>query len=104
MKPYFVIALVILVISVIGVLVASGLGGDSSVIMMFLFVELASLVSFYMFFSVIIPSLFPEYRDVDENFNCGASEIYLDKGEMYGPRDVFGGLQEQKPGVKPDEK
>jgi hypothetical protein len=42
---------------------------------------------------VLIPSLFPEYRDVDENFNCGASEIYLDAGEMYGPKTPFGGMQ-----------
>ena len=98
MKPYFIIAIIILVISVLGALFSNGL------IVLFLFAELASLVSFYIFFSVIVPSLFPEMRNVDENFNCGASEIYLDKGEMYGPRDVFGGLQEQKPGVKPDEK
>ncbi|HEY3273755.1 MAG TPA: hypothetical protein VGJ92_08340 [Methanocella sp.] len=88
MKPYFVIALFILVISVIGALVSG-----SSFVMLFMFAELASLVSFYMFFSVIIPSLFPEYRDVDENFNCGASEIYLDAGEMYGPKTPFGGMQ-----------
>jgi hypothetical protein len=88
MKPYFVIALFILVISVIGALVAG-----SSFVMLFMFAELASLVSFYMFFSVMIPSLFPEYRDVDENFNCGASEIYLDAGEMYGPQTPFGGMQ-----------
>ena len=88
MKPYFVIALFILVISVIGALVSG-----TSFVTLFLFAELASLVSFYMFFSVIIPSLFPEYRDVDENFNCGASEIYLDAGEMYGPKTPFGGMQ-----------
>ena len=44
-----------------------------AVFLLFMFAELASLVSFYMFFSVIIPSLFPEYRDVDENFNCAKS-------------------------------
>ncbi len=90
MKPYFVIALVILVVSVVGALVAG-----SSIVMLFLFAELASLVSFYMFFSVIIPSLFPEYRDVDENFNCGASEIYLDAGEMYEPKTPFGGMNDK---------
>ncbi len=90
MKPYFVIALFILVISVVGALVAG-----SSIVTLFLFAELASLVSFYMFFSVIIPSLFPEYRDVDENFNCGASEIYLDAGEMYEPKTPFGGMHDK---------
>jgi hypothetical protein len=96
MKPYFAIALVILVISVVGALVSGGPGRGSELIMLFLFAELASLVSFYMFFSVIIPTLFPEDRDVEENFNCGASEIYLDAGEMYGPRTVFGGMQDEK--------
>jgi hypothetical protein len=87
MKPYFIIALFILVTSVIGILFSNGL------VMLFLFAELASLVSFYMFFSVIIPSLFPEYRKVEENFNCGANELYLDPEEMYGPRTPFGGVQ-----------
>ena len=86
MKPYFIIAIFILVISVLGALLFSAQG----LIMLFLFSELASLVTFYIFFSVIIPSLFPEYRNVDENFNCGASEIYLNEKEMYGPRTVFG--------------
>ncbi len=86
MKPYFIIAIFILVISVLGALLI----WDQGLIMLFLFAELASLVTFYIFFSVIIPSLFPEYRNVDENFNCGASEIYLNADEMYGPRTVFG--------------
>jgi hypothetical protein len=64
-------------------------------IMLFLFAELASLVSFYIFFSVIIPSLFPEYRNVDENFNCGADQIYLDSKEMYGPKTPFGGMKDK---------
>lgn len=88
MKPYFVIALVILVISVIGAIFFG-----ESLIVLFLFAELASLVSFYMFFSVIIPSMFPEYHDVDENFNCGANEAYLDAGEMYEPKTPFGGME-----------
>ena len=88
MKPYFVIALIILSISVIGALFVNG-----ELVPMFLFAELATLVSFYMFFSVIIPSLFPEYHKVEENFNCGANEIYLDAGEMYEPRTPFGGMQ-----------
>lgn len=88
MKPYFVIALSVLVISVIGALVSG-----SSFVLLFLFLELASLVCFYMFFSVIIPSLFPELLDVDENFNCGASEVYLEAEEMYGPKSPFGGMQ-----------
>lgn len=87
MKPYFIIAILILVTSVIGALFANG-----SYIVLFLFAELASLVSFYIFFSVIIPSLFPEYRNVDENFNCGASEMYLNPEEMYGPKTPFGGM------------
>ena len=91
MKPYFKIALVILSISVIGALLVNG-----DLALLFLFVELASLVSFYMFFSVIIPSLFPEYRDVDENFNCGANETYLEAEEMYGPRSPFGGMQDKR--------
>ncbi len=88
MKPYFVIALFVLVVSVVGALVSGG-----SFVTLFLFLELASLVCFYMFFSVIIPSLFPELRDVDENFNCGASEVYLEAEEMYGPKSPFGGMQ-----------
>jgi hypothetical protein len=91
MKPYFIIAIFILVISVIGAL----LFAPEGLIVLFLFAELASLVSFYIFFSVIIPSLFPEYRNVDENFNCGAGEIYLDTKEMYGPKTPFGGMKDK---------
>jgi Na+/melibiose symporter-like transporter len=87
MKQYFIIAIIILIISVLGALFANGL------IMLFLFAELASLVSFYIFFSVIVPSLFPELRDVDENFNCGASELYLNHEEMYNPKLPFGGMK-----------
>ena len=90
MKPYFVIAILILVISVIGALFAG-----SSYVVLFLFAELASLVSFYIFFSVIIPSMFPEYRNVDENFNCGASELYLNPEEMYGTKTPFGGMKDK---------
>lgn len=89
MKPYFIIAIFILIISVLGVLFSSGM------VMLFLFAELASLVSFYMFFSVIIPSLFPEYRKVDENFNCGANDLYLNPEEMYEPRTPFGGIKDK---------
>jgi hypothetical protein len=91
MKPYFIIAIFILVISVLGALFFAAQG----LIMLFLFAELASLVSFYIFFSVIIPSLFPEYRNVDENFNCGAGEIYLNPEEMYGPKTPFGGVKDK---------
>ncbi|HTX43944.1 MAG TPA: hypothetical protein VMC61_04385 [Methanocella sp.] len=87
MKPYFIIAIIILVISVLGALFSNGL------IVLFLFAELASLVSFYIFFSVIVPSLFPEMRNVDENFNCGASELYLNPEEMYNPKTPFGGVK-----------
>lgn len=87
MKPYFVIAIIILITSVIGAVFSSGM------VMLFLFAELASLVSFYIFFSVIIPSLFPEYRNVDENFNCGAGETYLTADEMYNPKTPFGGMK-----------
>ncbi|HTY90085.1 MAG TPA: hypothetical protein VMC84_02815 [Methanocella sp.] len=91
MKPYFIIAIFILVASVLGALFFA----DRSMIVLFLFAELASLVSFYVFFSVIIPSLFPEYRNVDENFNCGADEIYLNSKEMYGPKTPFGGMKDK---------
>jgi len=91
MKPYFIIAIFILVTSVLGALFFA----DWGIIVLFLFAELASLVSFYIFFSVIIPSLFPEYRDVDENFNCGADEIYLNTKEMYGPKTPFGGMKDK---------
>ncbi|MCD1295947.1 hypothetical protein CUJ83_13170 [Methanocella sp. CWC-04] len=87
MKPYFIIAIFILVTSVIGVVLSE------EMVMLFLFAELASLVSFYMFFSVIIPSLFPEYKKVEENFNCGANDLYLDPEEAYGPRTPFGGVK-----------
>ena len=89
MKQYFVIAIFILVISVLGTVFFA----EQSLIVLFLFAELASLVSFYIFFSVVIPSLFPEYRKVEENFNCGADEVYLNTGEMYGPRTPFGGMK-----------
>lgn len=93
MKPYFIIAIVILVISVLGTLFLSN--ESSMTIILFLFAELASLVSFYIFFSVIIPSLFPEYRNTNENFNCGASEIYLNQDEMYTPTTPFGGVKDE---------
>ena len=91
MKPYFIIAIFILVISVLGAIFFS----SQSMIVLFMFAELASLVSFYIFFSVIIPSLFPKYRKVEENFNCGADEIYLTSGEMYGPNTPFGGMKDK---------
>lgn len=91
MKPYFIIAIFILVTSVLGALFLA----DWGLIVLFLFAELASLVSFYIFFSVIIPSLFPEYRNVDENFNCGADEVYLNTKEMYGPKTPFGGMKDK---------
>ncbi len=91
MKPYFVIAIFILIVSVLGALFFAAQG----LIVLFLFAELASLVSFYIFFSVIIPSLFPEYRNVDENFNCGADEVYLNSREMYGPKTPFGGMKDK---------
>ncbi len=91
MKPYFIIAIFILVISVLGALFFAAQG----LIVLFLFAELASLVSFYIFFSVIIPSLFPEYRKVEENFNCGADEVYLKDDEMYGPKTPFGGVKDK---------
>jgi len=87
MKPYFIIALIILAISVIGSLFVNG-----QLVPLFLFAELATLVSFYMFFSVTIPSLFPEHDTVDENFNCGANETYLNAGEAYAPMTPFGGV------------
>jgi len=90
MKPYFIIAIIILIISVLGAMFANGL------IMLFLFSELASLVSFYIFFLAIVPALFPEYRNVDENFNCGASEIYLNAEEIYRPNMVFGGVDSEQ--------
>ena len=77
MKQTVIIAMVILMISVIGAVFLPDQGG--SVIILFLFAELASLISFYIFFSVIIPSLIPEFRKVDENFNCGANELYRHK-------------------------
>jgi hypothetical protein len=91
MKPYFIIAIFILVISVLGALFS--FSEEGTPVMLFLFAELASLVSFYIFFSVIVPSLFPELRNVDENFNCGASEIYLNPEEMYNPKTPFGGVK-----------
>ena len=68
---------------------------NSNLVLLFLFAELASLVSFYMFFSVIIPSLFPEHHKVDENFNCGASEMYLGSEEAYTPQAPFGGVKDR---------
>jgi hypothetical protein len=89
MKPYFIIAIFILTVSVLGALLADGM------VMLFLFAELASLVSFYIFFSVIIPAVFPELRRVDENFNCGANELYLENEELYGPMTPFGGIKDK---------
>ena len=91
MKPYFAIAILILLSSVIGGLLFAPQG----VVALFLFAELATLVSFNMFFSVIIPSLFPEQHKVEENFNCGADEIYLNADEAYAPKAPFGGGDDQ---------
>jgi len=93
MKPYFIVSMVILVISVLGAIFFSDTNG--SPMLLFLFAELASLVSFYIFFSVIIPTLIPEYRNVDENFNCGASEIYLNQDEIYTPEAPFGSVHDE---------
>ena len=90
MKYYFKIALVILSLSVIGALLV---GTDLA--LLFLCAELASLVSFYMFFSVIIPSLFPEQHRTEENFNCGADELYLHSEEAYAPNAPFGGVKDK---------
>jgi hypothetical protein len=93
MKPTVVIAMIILMISVIGAVFLPEQKG--SVIILFLFAELASLISFYIFFSVVIPSLIPEYRKVDENFNCGANEMYLSKEEMYSLEAPFGSVKDE---------
>jgi hypothetical protein len=93
MKPNVIIAMVILMISVIGVVLLPD--QDKSVIILFLFAELASLISFYIFFSVVIPSLIPEYRKVDENFNCGANELYLTREELYSLESPFGSVKEE---------
>ena len=60
MKPNVIIAMIILMISVIGAVFLPE--QKETVIILFLFAELASLISFYIFFSVVIPSLIPEYR------------------------------------------
>lgn len=93
MKPYLIISMIILIISVLGAIFLSEQNG--SVMLLFLFAELASLVSFYIFFSVIIPTLTPEYRKVDENFNCGANEIYLHNDEMYNLESPFGSVKDE---------
>lgn len=93
MKPYLVVSMIILVISVIGAIFLPEPNG--SPMFLFLFAELASLVSFYIFFSVIIPTLIPEYRNVDENFNCGASELYLTSDEIYTPESPFGSVDDE---------
>ena len=93
MKPYFAVSMIILVISVVGAIFLPELNG--SPMLLFLFAELGSLVSFYIFFSVIIPTLIPEYRDVDENFNCGASELYLTRDEIYTPESPFGSVDDE---------
>ncbi len=93
MKPYFVVSMIILVVSVIGAIFLPGPNG--SPMLLFLFAELASLVSFYIFFSVIIPTLIPEYRNVDENFNCGAGELYLTRDEIYTPESPFGSVDDE---------
>ena len=93
MKPYFAVSMIILVISVVGAIFLPE--QDGSPMLLFLFAELGSLVSFYIFFSVIIPTLIPEYRDVDENFNCGASELYLTRDEIYTPESPFGSVDDE---------
>jgi len=92
MKSSVIIAMIILMISVIGAVVFYDV--DGSIIPLFLFAELASLISFYIFFSVIIPSLIPEYRNVDENFNCGANELYLTESELYSLESPFGSVSD----------
>lgn len=93
MKTSFVVSMFILILSVIGAVFLPEPNG--SPMFLFLFAELASLVSFYIFFSVIIPTLVPEYRNVEENFNCGASEIYLKEDEIYTPEAPFGSMDDE---------
>jgi len=93
MKPYFLVSMIILVISVVGAIFLPELNG--SPMLLFLFAELGSLVAFYIFFSAIIPTLTPDYRNVDENFNCGASELYLTRDEMYTLESPFGGVEDE---------
>jgi hypothetical protein len=93
MKQTVIIAMIILMISVIGAVFLTEQNG--SVIILFLFAELASLISFYIFFSVVIPSLIPEYRKVDENFNCGANELYITKDELYSLESPFGSVKDE---------
>ena len=92
MKPTVVISMIILMISVIGAVFFYDVYG--SIIPLFLFAELASLISFYMFFAVIIPSLIPEFRKVDENFNCGVNELYLKENELYSLESPFGSVSD----------
>jgi hypothetical protein len=90
MKSTVIISMIILMISVIGAVIFYDVYG--SIIPLFLFAELASLISFYMFFAVIIPSLIPEKRKIDENFNCGANELYLTENELYSLESPFGSV------------
>jgi hypothetical protein len=93
MKPTVVIAMIILMISVIGAVVFYDV--DGSIIPLFLFAELASLISFYIFFAVIIPSLTPKMRKIDENFNCGVNELYLTESELYSLESPFGSVKDE---------
>ena len=93
MKPTVIIAMIILMISVIGAVAFYDVEG--SIIPLFLFAELASLISFYIFFAVIIPSLIPESRKIDDNFNCGVNELYLNENELYSLESPFGSIKDE---------
>ncbi|MCL2460131.1 MAG: hypothetical protein FWF19_02060 [Euryarchaeota archaeon] len=93
MKPTVVIAMIILMISVVGAVAFYDVEG--SIIPLFLFAELASLISFYIFFAVIIPSLIPESRKIDDNFNCGVNELYLNESELYSLESPFGRVKDE---------
>ncbi|MHA1237775.1 MAG: hypothetical protein ACTSSJ_00775 [Candidatus Odinarchaeia archaeon] len=53
----------------------------------FLMAEVISITSFYIFFSIIIPGLYPKKRTTEDIFTGGvAKPPYLHEYELYVPR------------------
>ncbi len=75
-----VMAILLSVSGMIGLLFAR------DVVEFFLLAELTSIATFYVFFSVLIPTLFPKPAPPESVFICGLGKPpYLDEREVYEP-------------------
>ncbi len=80
-----IFAFSIMVISSIGILTPS-----RNIIELFLFVELISITSTYVFLAILIPSLFPIKTDPESIFIGGVGKPpYISADEIYSPQLPF---------------